>query len=50
MTSTINIYGLYDPRELVDGELDMIRYVGKADKPLERLRHQHVVSSLDVDE
>ncbi len=38
MSTTTNIYGLYDPRELVDGEIDMIRYVGKADKPLDRLQ------------
>ena len=40
-SSVTYIYGLYDPRQLVDGELDMIRYVGKADDPQDRLR-QHV--------
>lgn len=32
-----NIYGLYDPRELVNGEIENIRYVGKADISLDRL-------------
>ena len=38
MTKRTYIYGLYDPRELVDGEIENIRYIGKADNPLFRLR------------
>ncbi len=39
------IYGLYDPRQLVDDELDMIRYVGKSDHPLVRLE-EHIYNAL----
>ncbi len=44
MSKRTNIYGLYDSRGLVDGEVENIRYVGKADKPLARLR-EHVRDS-----
>ena len=45
MPKYTNIYGLYDPRELVDGELDSIRYVGKSDHPLVRLK-EHLCNAL----
>ncbi len=38
MSKHTNIYALYDPRKLVDGEIENIRYIGKSDKPLERLQ------------
>ena len=42
-----NIYGLYDERKLVDGDLDSIRYryVGKSDHPLDRLK-EHIHNAL----
>ncbi len=44
MPQHTNIYGLYDPRKLIDGVVDSIRYVGKADESLRRLR-DHVRDS-----
>lgn len=44
MKKNTYIYGLYDPRELVDGEIENIRYVGKSDHPLDRLK-DHVKNS-----
>ncbi len=50
MPKHTNIYGLYGPQKLVDGDLDSIRYryVGKSDNPLDRLE-QHIHSALHND-
>ncbi len=45
MPKHTNIYGLYDPQKLVDGDLDSIRYVGKADDMLVRLQ-DHISAAL----